>query len=73
MVDPQEHVTIATRRHPIHHQWRPSSQSDDASGPNPPPRHVSGHRQGVPHHAVREVDTKPESAESVDSHLTSTF
>jgi len=67
MVDPQEHVTIATWRHPIHHQWRPSIQSDDASGPNPPPRHVSGQRQGALHHAVREVDTKADSAESVDS------
>ena len=66
MVGPQEHVTIATA-HPVHHQWHPSSQSDDASGPNPPPRHVSGQRQGAPHDAVREVDTKADGAESVDS------
>ena len=69
MVGPQEHVTIATWRHPFHRQWRPSNQSDDASGPNPPPLHVSGQLQGAPHLSVREVDTKADSAESVDSHL----
>jgi len=67
MVGHQEHFTIATWRHPFHHQWRPSSQSDDASGPNPPPRHVSGQLQGAPHDAVREVGTEADSAESVDS------
>jgi len=53
----QQHGTVATWRHPVHQRWRPFSQSDDASGPNPPPRHVSGQLQGPPHHVVREGDT----------------
>jgi len=64
MVGRQEHVTIAAWRHPFPHQWLPSSQSDDTSGPNLPPRHISGQRQGSPHDAVREVDTKADSADS---------